>query len=59
MGKKNTNYTDGLKILKLENLKRRREQLCLRFAKNCLKNEKVRNMFPNNQSLHKMEKRKN
>ena len=59
MEKKYTNYNDGLKTLNLENLKRRREQLCLLFNENCQKNEKVINMFPNNQSLHKMEKRKN
>ena len=36
------------KILNLDNLKQRRSQLCLRFAKQCLKNPKTREMFPLN-----------
>ena len=58
LGKEYTNYKEGLKKINLENLKDRREQLCLRFAKNCLKNDKVRNIFPKNQTKHKMKKRK-
>ena len=38
LGKNYTNYKDGLKNLNIENLNDRREQLCFRFAKNCLKN---------------------
>ena len=35
----------------------RRQKICLRFAQQCLKNEKLRDMFPKNQSDHKMKKR--
>ena len=31
--------------------------LCLRFAKNCLKNEKMKKMFPIKKIKHKMKKR--
>ena len=51
LGKNYTNYRDGLKNLNIENLNDRREQLCFRFAKNCLKNEKVKDMFPNNSAI--------
>ena len=39
-------YEKALKILRLENLKERRENLCLSFAKKCLTNTKVKSMFP-------------
>ena len=35
----------------MKTLNQRRKEMCLKFAKNCLKNEKVRSIFPvNNQS---------
>ena len=40
-------------------LERRREILSLRFAKNCLKHEKMKNSFPINKRIYKMEKRRN
>ena len=58
MGKEYSTYKNGLKILKLESLEKRREALCLRFAKNCLKHEKMKNLFPINTSKHSMKKRK-
>ena len=58
MGKNYTNYKNGLKELNLETLEKRRENLCLKFAKECLKNEKVKNMFAINKSMHDMKKRK-
>jgi len=42
------NYEKALKILRLEKLKDRRENLCLNFAKKCLRNRKVNSMFPLN-----------
>ena len=33
-------YSDALSALRLKSLKDRREELCLRFAKNCLRIEK-------------------
>ena len=53
-----SNYKDGLQKLKLENLNKRREAIRLRFAKKCLTNEKVSNMYPKQPPKHKMKKRK-
>ena len=49
-------YQRSLNILKMENLHDRREKLCLRFAKKCLKQERMSVMFPrnNNQSTVKI-----
>ena len=58
LGYKYTNYQQGLNILNLETLNKRRTKLCLRFAKECLKNEKVKKFFPINTSKHKMKKRR-
>ena len=57
LGKNHTTYKEGLKNLNLEDLSKRRKGLCLKFAKNCLKNEKVRSIFPKNITNHKMKKR--
>ena len=43
----------------MDNLKQRRKKLCLSFAKKCIKNEKVKNMFPLRKVIHGMKKRKN
>ena len=51
------NYQDALKALDLQTLKDRREYLCLKFAKNCLKIEKFKRFFPVNNKLHKMSTR--
>ena len=48
MGKSSRTYKNGLKFLKLDTLEKRRELLCLRFAKKCVKTEKVNNLFPLN-----------
>ena len=52
-----TNYEKGLEILKMNTLDERRRQLCLRFAKNCLKNEKLNGMFEKKKDIHQMKKR--
>ena len=44
-------------MLKIDTLEKRREKLCLSFAKKCLNNEKVKDMFPLNKTEHKMKKR--
>ena len=41
-------YVDALQILNLQNLKSRRDDLSLRFAKKCLKFPKTKGMFPLN-----------
>ena len=38
--------------------KNKKNKLCLSFAKKCLKNEKVKDMFPLHKSKHQMKKRK-
>ena len=45
-------------MLKIENLDRRRERLCLSFAKKSIQNEKASKLFPRNQSKHSMKKRR-
>ena len=42
-------YDQALKSVELETLSERREQLSLKFAKSCLKNENNEYMFPLNQ----------
>ena len=41
-------YQRSLNILKMESLHDRREGLCLKFAKKCLKQERMSAMFPKN-----------
>ena len=48
------NYQYNLTKLGLSTLKNRREQLCLNFAKKCLKNSKMKDLFYNNKSIHEM-----
>ena len=57
IGEEYSNYKNGLTKLNLQRLENRREELCLRFARNSLKNEKVMDMFPKNSSTHRMKKR--
>ena len=52
MGNDYTTYENALHELKMERLEKRRETLCLRFAKNFLKNENVKNLFPLKQARH-------
>ena len=55
---KYTNYKQGLKYLRMDTQEKRREMLCLKFAKKCTTNEKVSHFFPTKKSHHKMKKRK-
>ena len=41
----------------MDSLEVRRENLCLKFAKACVRNEKLSDMFPRNSKNHLMEKR--
>ena len=54
LGKSYTTYKDGLEYLNLYTLDRRRENLCINFAKKCLKTDKVKKLFPLENSMHKM-----
>ena len=58
LGENYTSYKNGLKILNLKTLNDRRKELCLKFAKKSLGNNKVKDMFPIKKSLHPMKKRK-
>ena len=53
-----TTYKDGLKMLKIVTLDNRRKNLCLAFAKKCLRNDKVRDMFPKKKSNDMLNLRK-
>ena len=49
-------YQTALNILDLETLKDRREELCLKFAQKCLKNPKMKHLFPNNENTQETRK---
>ena len=51
--KKYEDYEKALEWLNMKTLKQRRQDLCLKFAKSCLKIDKVKNFFPLN---HKNDK---
>ena len=48
-------YEDALDQLGLVTLNERREQMCLKFAKECLKLDKMKSFFPRNYKSHAME----
>ena len=50
-------YKEALKIANLTTLEVRREKMCLKFAKDCLKIDKLKQMFPSNSKDHDMENR--
>ena len=45
------------KNVKLDTLEERREKLCLKFAKACVRHEKLSNMFPKQRNGHHMDMR--
>ena len=47
-------YKNALAQLEIEDLKSRREALCLDFARKCTKHEKLKHMFPKNVKEHQM-----
>ena len=57
LGKNYKGFNEGLKKLNLKRLDIRRENLCLNFARKCLKNEKLKNMFPKRSKIHNMKLR--
>ena len=54
-----TNYEDALKYLNVDSLNDWRKKFSLRFAKNCIRNGKVRNMFPINLNKTKITRKPN
>ena len=57
LGDRYNNYEEALKTIRIDSLEERRQKLCLKFAQQCLRNDKMRDMFPKSQSDHKMAKR--
>ena len=57
LGSNYIGYEKSLANLGIEKLSDRREQLCLNFAKKCVKNPKPTHMFPQNIKKHNMETR--
>ena len=55
--KQYSSYQDSVKLLKLDTLQIRRQKLNIKFARNCLKIDKIKNIFPLNDQVHNMEKR--
>ena len=43
------NYESALEMLNLDTLQERRRKQCLKFAKDCLKHEQMKKMFPENE----------
>ena len=50
-------YKDALEKLGLMTLEERRKQMCFKFAKQCLKLDKMKKFFPRNKNSHAMEVR--
>ena len=57
LGSKYIGYEKSLAKLGIEKLSDRRDELCLNFAKKCVKNPKTTHMFPQNVKKHHMETR--
>ena len=51
-------YKKSLDILEMQTLEERRKELCLKFAKRCLENPKLKETFPVNKRKHSMQLRK-
>ena len=51
------NYKNALNVIGIDSLEQRREKLCLKFAKACVRYEKLSDMFPRNKQEHLMNKR--
>ena len=58
MGHRYESYQKSLIELDIQTLEERREVLCLKFAKRCLKNDKAMKMFPLNNKTSDMKTRK-
>ena len=50
-------YESALKLLDMESLYERRSNLCLKFAKKCLRIENFKKLFPHKKTKHDMKKR--
>ena len=50
-------YKNALNVIGIDSLEQRREKLCLKFAKACVRHEKLSDLFPKNKKGHLMSKR--
>ena len=50
-------YENALVQMNMDTFDKRREKLCMKFAKNCLRHDKLRSMFSVNSTSHAMKKR--
>ena len=50
-------YENALQVMNMDTLDSRRDKLCLRFAKSCLRHSRMRSMFPVKALSHSMMKR--
>ena len=57
MKDKYKSYEESLNLLELESLQERRKILCLKFAKKCLNNQKMKHFFKVNEKDHTMKTR--
>ena len=55
VGQSYVTYEDALVKLGLQSLEKRREAMCFKFAKQCLKIEKMKGLFPRRVSSHVQE----
>ena len=58
LGDKYVDYDNALKVLNLQSLRERREDLCFKFARKCLQVPKLKKMFPRSHHDHDMSKRR-
>ena len=56
-GKPYESYSETLKALGIMRLSERREMICLKFAKSCLRLENFKKLFPMHVNKHEMKKR--
>ena len=54
LGNRYKSHKQALSELDLETLDNRRENLCIRFARKCVKYEKTAHMFPIKENTHSM-----
>ena len=50
-------HENALNVIGIDSLEQRREKLCLKFAKACVRHDKLSDMFPKSKKEHVMHKR--
>ena len=54
---KYVSYKNALNVIGIDSLEQRREKLCLKFAKACVRHDKLSDLFPKSKQEHSMNKR--